>query len=67
MQHMEHQHLTPAKVGKLASSAGVGKLVLSHYVIGRGFDPESFVAQIRPFFAGEIVVGHDLTTVTLGR
>lgn len=65
MQHMEHQHLTPEALGKLASAAGVRKLVLSHYVVGRGFDPESFVPQIRPHFAGEIVVGKDLLSISL--
>jgi ribonuclease BN (tRNA processing enzyme) len=65
MQHMEHQHLTAMELGKLATAANVGKLVLSHYVVGRGFDPESFVSQIKPYFKGEVVVGKDLSTVSL--
>jgi ribonuclease BN (tRNA processing enzyme) len=65
MQHMEHQHLTAMEVGKLATAANAGKLVLSHFVVGRGFDPETFVSQIRPYYKGEIVVGKDLATVTL--
>jgi ribonuclease BN (tRNA processing enzyme) len=63
MQHMAHQHLTAEEVGKLAASAGVKKLVLTHLVIGADFDPQSFAEQVRPHFSGEIIVGRDLLRV----
>lgn len=67
MQHMAHQHLTAEEVGKLASRAGVKKLVLTHFVIGSGFDPQVFAAQVRAHFDGEIVVGRDLARIALER
>lgn len=68
MVHMAHQHLTAEELGKLATRARVKKLVLTHFVIGKDFNPEGFVAQLRPYFAGEIVVGQDLQrTMLLGK
>lgn len=63
--HMAHQHLTAEELGKLATRARVKKLVLTHFVIGQDFDPDGFVAQLRPHFAGEIVVGKDLLSISL--
>ncbi|WP_179043529.1 MBL fold metallo-hydrolase [Sphingobium lactosutens] len=65
MQHMAHQHLTAEALGQLAAQAGVKKLALSHYVIGRDFDPTAFVAPLRKHFGGEIIVGQDLMTIQL--
>ncbi len=65
MQHMEHQHLTATALGELARDAGVKKLVLTHYVVGRNFRAEDLVPPLRASFAGEIVVGEDLTVVPL--
>lgn len=65
MQHMEHQHLTPEAVGRMAKAAGVSKLVLTHFVVGRSFDPDTFAAQIRPYFGGEIIVGKDLAKISV--
>lgn len=58
--HMAHQHLTAEEVGKLATRVGVKKVVLTHFVAGRTFDKDSFAAQVRRYFAGEVVVGRDL-------
>lgn len=65
MSHMKHQHLTPGEVGKLATRAGVRKLVLTHFVYGPGFRPEEFKAQVARHYAGEIIVAKDLETVSL--
>lgn len=65
MQHMEHQHLTADALGQLAARAGVKKLALSHYVIGRDFDPAAFVAPLRRHFGGDIIVGQDLMAIAL--
>lgn len=67
MTHMREQHLSAEQVGRLAAEAKVKKVVLTHYVIGRGFDPRAFADQVRKFYPdGEIVVGQDLTRVRLG-
>jgi ribonuclease BN (tRNA processing enzyme) len=67
MAHMLHEHLGPEAVGRMAAAAGVKTLVLTHFVMGPGAEADSLVAKIRPFFAGKIVVGHDLTSVDVGR
>ncbi|MBC2665985.1 MBL fold metallo-hydrolase [Novosphingobium flavum] len=66
VEHMRSQHLSPEELGKLATRAGVKKLVLTHFVIGRGFDPQAFAPQIAPFFKGEVIVGRDLLSIPLG-
>jgi len=65
--HMQEEHLSPEAVGRMASAAGARKLVLSHFVMGRGVDPQSLVAKVRLFYAGEIIAGQDLTTIDIGR
>jgi ribonuclease BN (tRNA processing enzyme) len=63
LTHMRQQHLSPEDVGRMATEAGVSTLVLTHYVMGQGFDPENFVGKIRPFYTGKIVVGKDQLVV----
>jgi ribonuclease BN (tRNA processing enzyme) len=65
MQHMAHQHLTADALGQLAAQADVRTLALSHYVVGRDFDPTAFVAPLRRHYGGKIVVGRDLTVIPL--
>ena len=50
-------HAAPAVVGRVAQSAGVGRLVLSH--IG-SFDLDAAVAEVRSTYAGALTVGADL-------
>jgi ribonuclease BN (tRNA processing enzyme) len=65
VEHMRSQHLSPEAVGAMATRAGVKKLVLTHFVIGQGFDPARFAEQVQPHFKGEIVVGRDLLSIPL--
>lgn len=65
MEHMAHQHLTPEEVGRLATRAGVRRVILTHYVVGAGFDVDSLVDQVRAHFAGEVQAGHDLDAFTV--
>jgi ribonuclease BN (tRNA processing enzyme) len=65
VEHMRSQHLSPDAVGGMATRAGAKKLVLTHFVIGQGFDPAGFADQVKPFFKGEIVVGADLMSIPL--
>lgn len=60
-EHMAQEHLSPLEVGKLAATAGVGKLVLSH--VGRVTDAD--LAVIRSVYAGQIVLGSDLARLAI--
>lgn len=66
-EHMRVEHLTPEELGKLASSAKVKSIVLTHFAPGA--DPEKtveqYVAGIRRFYAGPVVAGHDLNEFSL--
>lgn len=50
-------HAAPAVVGRVAQSAGVGRLVLSH--IGT-FDLDAAVAEVKTTYSGPLTVGADL-------
>lgn len=65
MAHMEFQHLTPEKLGRMAQEAGVKVLVLTHFVTGRGFDPASLLAPLSASFKGKIISGTDLMSIPL--
>lgn len=64
-QHLLDSHTTTEQVGQLATEAGVGTLVLSHFVPGG--DPsltdEVWRDAVRPYFDGELIVGHDLMVI----
>ena len=63
-EHLVASHSTPEQVGRVATEAGVQTLVLSHFVPGGPVvDDATWLAAVRPHFAGEIVVGQDLMTV----
>lgn len=58
--HMDMEHLSPLEVGKLAASANVKMLVLSHIgVVG-----EADLAVIRSVYSGKVVLGTDLARLT---
>ena len=50
-------HASPATVGRIAQSAGVGRLILSH--IGT-FDLDAAVAEVKTTYSGALTVGADL-------
>ena len=61
MNHMRTEHSTAEEVGRTASEAGVKLVVLSHIVQGRsGTSDDSYVAGVRKFYSGPVVVGQDL-------
>lgn len=55
-------HTVSDQVGKVAREAGVGCLVLSHFV-PPAFDRQALLAEVRRDFAGPVVLGEDLMTV----
>lgn len=57
-------HLTPSLAGRLASRAGVRKLVLTHfYPEAEGADLE---AECRKTYSGPLAIAHDLMTFNIG-
>ena len=64
-EHLLASHTVAEDVGKIAADAGVGTLVLSHFVPGD--DPsitdEDWTEGARKHFSGRIVVGKDLMEI----
>ena len=61
-EHLLASHTTTEQVGRIATEAGVGTLVLSHFVPGGDarLTDEIWRDAVRPYFSGDIVVGRDL-------
>ena len=63
-EHLLASHSTPEQVGRVATEAGVGTLVLSHFVPGGPVvSDQTWLAAVRPHFSGRIVIAHDLMTL----
>jgi ribonuclease BN (tRNA processing enzyme) len=61
LKHMREEHSTPEEVGRVASLAGVKKVVLTHIVPGTSLDPDSFyIKGVKSRYPGPVVVAHDL-------
>lgn len=64
-EHLLASHTTAEQVGRMATATKVKTLVLSHLVPG-GFpfvEDRVWLEAVRPYFAGEIIVGRDLLEV----
>jgi ribonuclease BN (tRNA processing enzyme) len=66
--HLIESHTTAEQVGRIAARAGVGKLVLSHFVPGdmEWITDDMWRSEVARHFKGEIVVGRDLMEIPLG-
>ena len=64
VNNIKDYHTSPEDVGKVASKAGVKKLVLTHFV-PPVFDEEQLKRRIAEYFSGEIIVGSDLMSLKL--
>ena len=63
VRHILASHTDAPDVGRVAAAAGVGTLVLSHFVPTEGPgapSDEQWIAGVRRHFKGRIVVGRDL-------
>jgi ribonuclease BN (tRNA processing enzyme) len=63
VRHILASHTDAADVGRVAAAAGVGMLVLSHYVPTEGPgapSDEQWIAEVRRHFKGKVVAGSDL-------
>jgi ribonuclease BN (tRNA processing enzyme) len=61
-QHLSAHHLTPEQIGKMASEAKVGRVVITHLVPSRRPDvtTDSYVAEIRESYNGPVEIANDL-------
>jgi ribonuclease BN (tRNA processing enzyme) len=61
LRHMKEDHATPDEIGKLAASAKVGMLILSHIIPGGDSDPDNAYSDgVAARYSGNIVVAKDL-------
>ena len=67
MSHLKASHTLAADVGRIATEAGVKKLVLSHFVPTpfTGMSDQVWFDAVRPTYAGDLVVGRDLMEIAL--
>ncbi len=66
-QHLVSSHTPLSQVGKVAAEAGVGRLVLTHFIPRDDLLPdEHWRAGAAAGYDGEIIVGHDLLEIPLG-
>jgi ribonuclease BN (tRNA processing enzyme) len=67
MAHLKASHTLTDEVGRIATQAGVKKLVLNHLVPADApaMTEQTWADAVRPTFAGELVVAHDLTEIPL--
>ena len=64
VRHVVLSHTSYTEVGRVARDAGVGTLVLSHFVPGdEPVDEATVLAAIREFFSGPVIFGHDLLEI----
>jgi ribonuclease BN (tRNA processing enzyme) len=61
-QHLSTHHLTPEEIGKMASEAKVGRVVITHLVASRKPDVaiDSYVAEIHKSYSGPVEIADDL-------
>ena len=61
LRHMQEDHATPDEIGKLAASAKVGMVVLTHLIPGGDNDPDNAYSDgVATHYSGIIVVAKDL-------
>ncbi len=67
MAHLKASHTLAADVGRIATEAGVKKLVLSHFVPVpfAGMSDQTWADAVRETYTGELVVGKDLMEIAL--
>lgn len=64
--HLVTSHTPLSAVGRIATDAGVGTLVLTHFIPGDDVRPDTYwLEAVTPTFAGEVVVGADLLELRL--
>jgi ribonuclease BN (tRNA processing enzyme) len=65
-EHLVSSHTPVSVIAKVAAEAGVGRLVLTHFVpFEDALSDEHWLSRIGPDFDGEVVVGRDLAELSL--
>ncbi len=65
-EHLVTSHTPLSEVGRVATEAGVGRLVLTHFIPGDDELPDEYWKEgAAAAFDGEIVPGHDLLELTV--
>jgi ribonuclease Z len=62
LKNVAAYHTLSSEVGKVASRAGAGLLLLNH-LVPVAFDRDALLAEVAADYAGPIVIGEDLLTV----
>ena len=65
LDHLVTSHTPLSEVGRVAAQAGVGRLVLTHFIPGDDDLPDEHWQKGVTGFDGEVVVGHDLLELTI--
>ena len=66
LHHLVTSHTPLSQVGKVATEAGVGRLVLTHFIPGDDALPDAHWKDgVASSYEGEVIVGHDLLELTL--
>jgi len=66
LDHLVTSHTPLSQVGTVAADAGVGRLVLTHFIPGDDALPDEYWKEaITPSFGGEVTVGQDLLELRL--
>ncbi len=65
LHHLVTSHTPLSQVGKVAAEAGVGTLVLTHFIPGDDVLPDAHWVGGVDSFEGKVVVGHDLLELGL--
>jgi ribonuclease BN (tRNA processing enzyme) len=67
MAHLKASHTLAEDVGRIATDAGVKKLVLNHLVPVpfAGMTDQVWIDAVRPTYKGDVVVGRDLLSIPL--
>jgi ribonuclease BN (tRNA processing enzyme) len=64
--HLRTSHTPLGRVGGMAADAGVGRLVLTHFIPGDDtLEDEHWTKGAQVGFDGQVIVGHDLLELTL--
>jgi ribonuclease BN (tRNA processing enzyme) len=62
LRHMHEEHVTPEDIGKMATKAGVGAVVMTHLgpSANRDDDYQRYIDEARKYYSGPITLAKDL-------
>jgi ribonuclease BN (tRNA processing enzyme) len=63
LEHIIRSHSPPDQVGRIAAEAGVKLLVLSHIAPIEGVTDAMWIAEVRKYYKGKVIVARDLMVI----